>query len=59
MEKVKRWEIAVCERGTVHIHYGSGSLHVLTEDFEGLAKDLLKVAEMLGIFSSPEEEQLH
>jgi hypothetical protein len=32
MQKNRRWEIALCDRGTVHLHYGTGSLHILKED---------------------------
>lgn len=32
MKKNRRWEIALCDRGTVHLHYGTGSLHI-KEDF--------------------------
>jgi hypothetical protein len=38
MKKPRRWEIAICERGTVHVHYGTGSLHILKEDFVDLAE---------------------
>jgi hypothetical protein len=37
MKKNRRWEIALCDRGTVHLHYGTGSLHILKEDFVDLA----------------------
>ena len=42
----RRWEISVCGRGTIHIHYGTGSLHILEEDFLNLAADLQKTAEV-------------
>jgi hypothetical protein len=44
MENPKRWQIAVCASGTVHVHYGTGSLHILTEDFYRLARDIQEVA---------------
>jgi hypothetical protein len=44
MQKPRRWEIAICERGTVHLHYGTGSLHILAEDFHSLARDIQEVA---------------
>jgi len=49
MKKTKRWAIALCERGTVHLHYGSGSLHILKEDFVDLAGELQRIATGLAI----------
>jgi hypothetical protein len=49
MEKPRRWEIAVCERGTVHVHYGTGSLHILAEDFHRLARDIQELAVQMEI----------
>jgi hypothetical protein len=49
MEKPRRWEIAICERGTVHVHYGTGSLHILAEDFHRLARDIQEVAVQMEI----------
>jgi hypothetical protein len=49
MEKTRRWEIAICERGTVHVHYGTGSLHILAEDFHRLARDIQEVAVQMEI----------
>jgi hypothetical protein len=43
MQKTRRWEIALCDRGTVHVHYGTGSLHILKEDFVGLAVELQRM----------------
>jgi hypothetical protein len=43
MQKTRRWEIALCDRGTVHVHYGTGSLHILKEDFVGLAVELQRL----------------
>jgi hypothetical protein len=51
MEKPRRWEIAICERGTVHVHYGTGSLHILAEDFHRLARDIQEVAVQMKIES--------
>jgi hypothetical protein len=56
MEKARRWEIAVCERGTVHLHYGTGSLHILTEDFHRLARDIQEVAVHLESLSLTEKD---
>ena len=49
MEKHRRWEIALCDRGTVHVHYGTGSLHILKEDFLDLAGELQQLANRLAI----------
>ena len=49
MEKHRRWEIALCDRGTVHLHYGSGSLHILKEDFLDLASELQQLANRLAV----------
>jgi hypothetical protein len=49
MEKNRRWEIALCDRGTVHVHYGTGSLHILTEDFLDLAGELQQLANRLAV----------
>jgi hypothetical protein len=43
MQKTRRWEIALCDRGTVHVHYGTGSLYILKEDFVGLAVELQRL----------------
>ncbi|MEX0803695.1 MAG: hypothetical protein WD688_10320 [Candidatus Binatia bacterium] len=53
----KRWQVSVCPGGTVHIHYGTGSLHVLEEDFLDLLADLQKAAAILNS-SYSEETQL-
>jgi hypothetical protein len=47
MENPERWQIAVCESKTVHVHSGTGSLHILTEDFYRFAKDIQEVAGQL------------
>jgi hypothetical protein len=57
MEKHKRWEIAVCPRGTVHLHYGTGSLHILKQDFSALADELRHLAVLLD--AAPQAEQSH
>lgn len=48
MKKNRRWEIALCDRGTVHLHYGTGSLHI-KEDFVDLAVELQQLANRLGV----------
>lgn len=50
-EPLRRWQIAVCERGTVHIHYGAGSLHILEEDFPEMAKAILELAEQFQLLA--------
>ena len=40
----RRWQIFMCQSGSVHIHYGTGSLHITKDDFPGLAEDLHTVA---------------
>ena len=57
MKKNHRWEIALCERGTVHLHYGSGSLHILKEDFLDLAAELQQLANRLGRTMQEQEIQ--
>ncbi|MBI4522937.1 MAG: hypothetical protein HY695_03885 [Deltaproteobacteria bacterium] len=47
--KQRRWEIGVCHSGTVHLHYGSGTLHILKDDFAELARELQRLAEHLEI----------
>jgi hypothetical protein len=49
MEKRRRWEIALCDRGNVHLHYGTGSLHILKEDFLDLAVELEQLANRLAV----------
>ncbi|HXV80337.1 MAG TPA: hypothetical protein VEG60_10700 [Candidatus Binatia bacterium] len=49
MEKNRRWEIALCDRGNVHLHYGTGSLHILREDFLDLAGELQRLANRLEV----------
>ena len=50
-KKRRRWEIALCDRGTVHLHYGTGSLHILKEDFLDLAVELQQLANRLAVIS--------
>jgi len=57
MKKTKRWAIALCERGTVHLHYGSGSLHILKEDFVDLAGELQRIATALDITGQEQTTQ--
>ena len=57
MKKNRRWEIALCERGTVHVHYGTGSLHILKEDFLDLAVELQQLANRLGVALQEHEIQ--
>jgi hypothetical protein len=56
-EKKRRWEIALCDRGTVHLHYGTGSLHILKEDFVDLAVELQQLANRLGVALQEHEIQ--
>ena len=57
MKKKHRWEIALCERGTVHLHYGTGSLHILKDDFVDLAVELQQLANRLGVALQEHEIQ--
>jgi hypothetical protein len=57
MKKNRRWEIALCERGNVHLHYGTGSLHILKEDFVDLAVELQQLANRLGVALQEHEIQ--
>ena len=57
MTKKRRWEIALCERGTVHVYYGTGSLHILKEDFADLAVELQQLANRLGVALQEHEIQ--
>jgi hypothetical protein len=57
MKKNRRWEIALCDRGTVHVNYGTGSLHILKEDFLHLAAELQQLANRLGVASQEHETQ--
>ena len=40
MDEQIGWEITLCQTGTVHVHYETGSIHVLKEGFLGLAREL-------------------
>ncbi len=60
----RRWQIFMCQSGSVHIHYGTGSLHITKDDFLGLADDLHTVA--VSLFDGegnpkhpPQEGSLH
>lgn len=53
----KRWEINVCELGTVHVHYETGSLHILEDGFVGLARELREVADQLEALDSANGSQ--
>ncbi len=57
MKKTRRWEIALCDRGTVHVHYGTGSLHILKEDFVALAVELQRLANRLDVMTQEHEIQ--
>jgi len=57
MKKTRRWGIALCDRGTVHVHYGTGSLHILKEDFVGLAVELQRLANRLDVTTQEHEIQ--
>ena len=43
-QNTRRWQIFMCQAGSVHIHYGTGSLHITKDDFPALAEDLHTVA---------------
>ena len=43
-QNLRRWQIFMCQSGSVHIHYGTGSLHITKDDFPRLAEDLHTVA---------------
>jgi hypothetical protein len=45
------------QRGTVHVHYGTGSLHILKEDFADLAVELQQLANRLGVALQEHEIQ--
>lgn len=47
-QNTRRWQIFMCQGGSVHIHYGTGSLHITKDDFPGLAEDLHTVAVAIG-----------
>jgi uncharacterized protein YbaP (TraB family) len=58
MEKTRRWEIALCDRGNVHLHYGTGSLHILKEDLLDLAGELQQqLANRLAVTTEPQRVQ--
>ena len=57
MNKKRRWEIALCDRGNIHLHYGTGSLHILRDDFIDLAVEVQRLASRLDIASQENETQ--
>ena len=57
MKKNRRWEIALCDRGSIHLHYGTGSLHILRDDFVDLAVELQQLANRLNVTSQENEIQ--
>jgi hypothetical protein len=57
MEKTRRWEIALCDRGNVHLHYGTGSLYILKEDLLDLAGELQQLANRLAVTTEPQRVQ--
>lgn len=57
MEKHRRWEIALCDRGNVHLHHGTGSLHILKEDFLDLAGELQRLASRLEVTTEAQRLQ--
>ena len=57
MEKHRRWEIALCDRGNVHLQYGTGSLHILKEDFLDLAGELQRLASRLEVTTEAQRLQ--
>jgi hypothetical protein len=56
-EKNRRWEIALCDRGNIHLHYGTASLHILRDDFVDLAVELQQLANRLNVASQENETQ--
>ena len=58
MEKTKRWEVAICATGTVHVHYGTGSLHILKQDVLELAEAFQELAHQLGEVLSSDETRI-
>jgi hypothetical protein len=57
MKKNRRGEIALCDRGNVHLHYGTGSLHILRDDFVDLAVELQRLANRLNVAAQENETQ--
>lgn len=63
-QNTRRWQIFMCQSGSVHIHYGTGSLHITKDDFPALAEDLHTVAVAIGTHDEdpghlPEDGPLH
>ena len=57
MKKNRGWEIALCDRGNIHLHYGTGSLHILRDDFVDLAVEFQQLANRLNVTSQENETQ--
>jgi hypothetical protein len=57
MKKNRRWEIALCDRGNIHLHYGTGSLHILRDDFVDLAVEVQRLANRLNVAAQENETQ--
>src|SRR5215475_11066009 len=57
MNKKRRWEIGLCDRGNVHLHYGTGSLNILRDDFVDLALELQQLANRLNVACQENETQ--
>ena len=55
----RRWQIFLCQSGSVHIHYGTGSLHITRADFPGLAEDLHTVAHSIGAVDEDSKHPPH
>jgi hypothetical protein len=48
---------ALCDRGNIHLHYGTGSLHILRDDFVDLAVELQELANRLNVAAQENETQ--
>ena len=57
MKKNRIWEIALCDRGNIHLHYSTGSLHILRDDLVDLAVEVQQLANRLNIASQENETQ--
>jgi hypothetical protein len=57
MERTRRWKITLCDRGNIHLHYGTGSLHILKEDFLDLAGALQQLANRLAVSIDTQRDQ--
>jgi len=45
------------DRGNIYLHYGTGSLHILRDDFVDLAVEVQQLANRLNIASQENETQ--